>query len=129
MFRHITSILAFLFVSVISSPSWSQSSLFACNPWAHADGSMSKDSFLLQFEDDKVMVGKTEYALVNSGGSSLIYIYDQGYPFVLFVHDGDMGFIPKELVHSNKTIFITEIESPVAGRFVPLSKQTKCKRS
>ena len=124
--QKITIILASVLCSVLSSPSWGLSSQFVCNPWFYADGSISEDSFLLKFNDQTVMVAETEYSLANEGGTSLIYIYDKGYPYVLFVHDGDFGFLPKELIHSNKIIFITEVESPVRDKLVPLTKQTKC---
>jgi len=124
--QKITIILASVLCSVLSSPSWALSSQFVCNPWLYIDGSSSEYSFLLKFNDQTVIVGETEYSLVNEGGTSLVYIYDKGYPYVLFVHDGDIGFLPKEVTHSNKIIFITEVESPVRDKFVPLTKQTKC---
>ena len=124
--KTLTTLITILFISLLSSPSWGLSSQFVCNPWFYADGSISEDSFLLKFNDQTVIVAEKEYSLANEGGTSLIYIYDKGYPYVLFVHDGDIGFLPKELIHSNKIIFITEVESPVRDEFVPLTKQTKC---
>ena len=124
--KHITTLATILFITLLSSPSWGLSSQFVCNPWFYADGSISEDSFLLKFNNQTVIVAETEYSLASEGGTSLVYIYDKGYPYVLFVHDGDIGFLPKELIHSNKIIFITEVESPVRDKLVPLTKQTKC---
>jgi len=126
--QKITIILTSVLCSLLSSPSWGLSSQFICNPWHHADGSISEDSFLLKFKDQTAILAETEYSLANEGGTSLIYIYDKGYPYVLFVHDGDVGFLPKELIHSNKIIFITEFETPLRDELIPSTKQTKCKK-
>ena len=125
--RKFLFIIPLVLMSWVSSPSWGLSSQFVCNPWVHIDGSESEDSVLINFDEQTVTVGKTRYDLVNAGGTSLIYIHDTGYPYILFVHDGD-EYLSKEMIHSNNSIFLTEIESPVPNKFVPLAKQTKCKR-
>ena len=121
-------IIPLVIMSLVSFPSWGQSSQFVCNPWVYADGGESDESFLIHFDEWTVTLRKQNYKLVNEGGTSLIYVHDTGYPYVLFVHDGDKGFLPKDLIHSNNSIFLTEVESPIPNKFVPLTKQTKCKR-
>lgn len=121
-------IIPLVLMSLMSFPSWGQSSRFVCNPWVYADGGESDESFLINFDEHSATLKRAVYELVNEGGTSLIYVYDTGYPYVLFVHDGDKGFLPKDLIHSNNSIFLTEVESPIPNKFVPLTKQTKCKR-
>jgi hypothetical protein len=122
------SIIVLVLMSLTSFPSWGLSSQFVCNPWLYADGGESDESFLIHFDGWTVNLRKQNYKLANQGGTSLIYIHDTGYPYVLFVHDGDRGFLPKDKIHSNNSFFLTEIEDPIPNKFVPLIKQTKCKR-
>ena len=120
-------IIPLVLMSLMSFPSLGWSSQFVCNPWVHIDGSKSEDSFLINFNEQTVTLGKTKYELVNEGGTSLIYTHDTGYPYVLFVYDGD-EYLSKDMIHSNNSIFLTEVESPIPNKFVPLTKQTKCKK-
>ena len=131
--RIIVTFFSALFISLLSSPSWSMSSIFVCNPWTYDDGSKSDESFIIEIIDDILIENKSvSYRRVTEGGNSIIYILDDGYPFTLFVHDGDKGFIPHGLVHSNSNFYLTGVDDPFPNmknlKFFSTLKQTRCKK-
>ena len=128
-----TTLLIILFISLKSTVSWGMSSTFVCNPWTYDDGSKSDESFIIEIVDDILIENKiVSYRRVTDGGSSIIYILDDGYPFTLFIHDGDKGFIPHGLVHSNSNFYLTGVDDPFPNiknlKFFSTSKQTRCKK-
>ena len=127
-----SSILVLL-MSLYTSLSWGMTSTFVCNPWTYGDGSKSDDSFMIEIFDDSLKMNKSEtYKRVTNGGGSIIYILNGGHPFTLFIHDGDKGFIPHELVHSNSSFYLTEVDDPSPKneyfKFFSSLKQTRCKK-
>jgi len=112
-----------LFICVI--PVMATANDFVCNPWKTAYVGAeapveSKDAFGISFNHNTLVIGGLEYLMLSQSdtsdkkgpASAMVYHYDLGWPYTIFVGAPKMEAINLKLLSDYEEIYLTRVDGP-----------------
>ena len=115
---------AFSFLFIWLLPLTATANDFVCNPWKIArigdEAPISSDeAFAVSFKHNTLVIGGLEYLMLiqsdtdkKGAASAMVYHYDLGWPYTIFVGAPKMEAINLELLSDYEEIYLTRVDGP-----------------